>query len=1314
MRLEDLYLDGFGHFHQRSFTLSAKPVTVFYGPNEAGKTTLLAFIRTVLFGFPRQRRNAHYPPLSGGNHGGRIRLSGDDGAAYILERYSGANGGLVSLRTGDGEPLDAATLLPRITGQATPDLFGSIFAFSIDELQEIGALNEASVSSAIYSAGQGVPGLPDLSRSLSDRRARIFTTRRARSQEVPKLVGELRDIDGKLDVIRGNAGRYRHITARKLEIEEALGFLDEEQARLNLRRAEVNNLDAAWEGWVELTDCENQLESLPRYEEFPEDPIPRLEGLEGRVREAGTDLNEAVEQLRLASEAVVVIAPEEGLLEIADRVEDIRRTRTSFDGSVHDLPERREELRAMEETLAERLRSLGDDWDETNVDELDLSITAHAEVESWKSRLAEAADRAAGARIKADQERERLNALRVEEQDAQRLLQGGPQGGPDGPSVGDVQPVAAGRLEELLGERKRLEQIRRGRGSFDASVRDLPERRVELAAMESDLVDRLRDMGQGWDEDRLESFDASIVFRQEVEGWKETLVSQGDRARQARERFEQERERLTERQTALLEARERVPDAAPELDSGELLRQRAALRSARASLDEYERARANHENLQGQMESLNVSRGSPGQQERRGSPVWPALLVVVGLLLGVGGVLVGGEALAMGLVSGLALLAAGAYLLLRGRSTPGAVSTGLTSELARQERAARTTMESAESALLESAIPLGIDGLPSPALLGEAETRLDSASSALSAWNQATERVAEAERFRGYQEQRAEEANRRSEETLAEQANAGQGWRDWLEQHRLPVSFNPDTVIDFMGRLETARARLEQVRQMRHRAGAIEVDIQEYLGLVRPVAGKYGVTLDGNDNLGIASVSDELIQQFDSARELVARRDDVARRLKLQRDAATAADEEHSAGETALSEAREEWTAWLKGNGLVEEFDPDTALEFMARVETTRTTMGEVRRMRSRIAAIEKDISEFRELVASPAQTIGLDPGDASQVAAAADSLIARLDQARQDFSRLATAEEQREEAQRALERQTQRLESVQEELDALLAAAEAADQEDFRRRARQRQDRRDLEQRRGELERGLALLSGPGEKYDAFRGSLAKTSPDQLSRESEELSLESRNVETERSRLLEERGSLDNELGRLTGDEESSRLRIHRETLVEQLRECAREWSKLAVAEALLEKTRQKFEDERQPRVVQHAQDFFSHITGQRYERLFVPIGDRTVTVMDRTGGAKQPEALSRGTREQLYLALRFGLVREFGDHAERLPVVVDEVLVNFDPERSKLAAESFAALSETNQVLVFTCHPGTAELFAHAAGAEVVEVEPADRTRV
>ena len=182
--------------------------------------------------------------------------------------------------------------------------------------------------------------------------------------------------------------------------------------------------------------------------------------------------------------------------------------------------------------------------------------------------------------------------------------------------------------------------------------------------------------------------------------------------------------------------------------------------------------------------------------------------------------------------------------------------------------------------------------------------------------------------------------------------------------------------------------------------------------------------------------------------------------------------------------------------------------------------------------------------------------------------------------------------------------------------------------------------------------------------------------------------------------------MAQLAREEESSALRLRRNILLEQLGEYAREWSRLAIAEVLVEKTRRKFEKEHQPKVIQHAQEFFSKVTGHRYPKLYVPVGQQTVTVSDDTGSTKQPSELSRGTREQLYLALRFGLIREFGEHAEPLPVVVDEALVNFDPERANRAAESFAELTQTNQVLVFTCHPNIAELFATVAGAVVIDI--------
>ena len=78
------------------------------------------------------------------------------------------------------------------------------------------------------------------------------------------------------------------------------------------------------------------------------------------------------------------------------------------------------------------------------------------------------------------------------------------------------------------------------------------------------------------------------------------------------------------------------------------------------------------------------------------------------------------------------------------------------------------------------------------------------------------------------------------------------------------------------------------------------------------------------------------------------------------------------------------------------------------------------------------------------------------------------------------------------------------------------------------------------------------------------------------------------------------------------------------------------------------------------------------------------------------------------MYLSMRFGLIREFSQHTTSLPVIVDDALANSDPRRARAAAEGFAKLVDTNQVLVFTCHPEIVQLFQETCtDAEVYKLE-------
>ena len=429
---------------------------------------------------------------------------------------------------------------------------------------------------------------------------------------------------------------------------------------------------------------------------------------------------------------------------------------------------------------------------------------------------------------------------------------------------------------------------------------------------------------------------------------------------------------------------------------------------------------------------------------------------------------------------------------------------------------------------------------------------------------------------------------------------------------------------------------------------------------------------------------------------------------KLQEQRVQSAKHERETAQSAAQGAEQEWRAWLRERGLDETLTADTMIAFLARVEVLRASLSEINGMRQRVTAIEHDIEEFREQVEPLAIRHGLhlNADDQRQLARVADELISRLDRAQTAVSQREQASIQEQETRQLLERRGRHLESVEEQLVELLAAGGTNDAETFRRRASQHDERLMLERQRDEHRHSLERISGPGERFDAFREAFERADLEYLKEEEARLLELHDELDHERNRLREERGGIDKELSQLNDEAESSTLRLRKYTLEEQLREHAREWSRLTIAEALLEKTRQKFERERQPGVIRHAQEFFSRVTSHRYRRLYAPIGEQTITVTDATGRSKRPKELSRGTREQLYLALRFGLIREFGEHAERLPVVVDEALVNFDSERARLAAEAFAKLAETNQVLVFTCHPAIAELFADAAGAGVVDI--------
>ncbi|HSK02479.1 MAG TPA: hypothetical protein VK932_14600, partial [Kofleriaceae bacterium] len=397
----------------------------------------------------------------------------------------------------------------------------------------------------------------------------------------------------------------------------------------------------------------------------------------------------------------------------------------------------------------------------------------------------------------------------------------------------------------------------------------------------------------------------------------------------------------------------------------------------------------------------------------------------------------------------------------------------------------------------------------------------------------------------------------------------------------------------------------------------------------------------------------------------------------------------------ALAAAEAGWGAWLAERGLPEEISPDAARHLLGAAGQARRAAEDRDHQLRELAALDAQAAAYREradrLCASVGIAVATD--DATRDVRVA-ALAERLERARTEVRRAAELDARIRQLE---ERRVPAAALVKERRAALaahLAATGCPDAEALRRRAAAAAERHRL---RGEIREHRARLvgiAGGAAQIDALVAEAGAADPAALEAREIEARETLERLEDDERTATSRIGALDAEIRRLEAAEELGTRRQELVTLEGRAAALSREWAVRALTLRLLEETRSRYERERQPDVVRAAETHFERITGGRYARIVAPPGESSVRVETEGGESRVTEELSRGTSEQLYLALRFGLIEEFARHGEPLPVVMDDILVNFDADRAARAASAIRDLASRHQVLYFTCHRWTAEL--------------------
>ncbi len=516
----------------------------------------------------------------------------------------------------------------------------------------------------------------------------------------------------------------------------------------------------------------------------------------------------------------------------------------------------------------------------------------------------------------------------------------------------------------------------------------------------------------------------------------------------------------------------------------------------------------------------------------------------------------------------------------------------------------------------------------------------------------------------------------------------------WAVQLRAGQGHRQD-LATWQQRCELRRRELERLDLELATLGSREVTLASALESVLREGGLWA-------EASAVEVASRLQALADGLRRAEAR-ESVAASMASVVARAGAAQLARSAADEALAQAERErgllivqLESWLAARGFPTGISADRSVELMREAASLQETLASLAAQREQLQAEwtqwEAAGARVQEL-ASRAQL----PSSSPEVAARA--LLEGLDAERLRRSTCAQLEAQRGGLQLKCQQRARALEEARAAGASLLSGAGAADEESFRRLAEAAGRFRAARTARARLrtaveartalspETALEQIQGTG----GWERALEERARAQAAQEA---------AEAGRKAISEERGAVGKELEGLEVDDQARRLRADEESLRLRISALADRYAAERVALGLVETAKRRYEEQHQPRLLQLASLVFSTLTSGRYVQVRAPESERGLVAISAEGVEWTADRLSRGTREQLYLAFRIAAVEDLGETRARLPVIVDDVLVNFDAGRAAAAAQALEELATRHQVLTFTCHPHMAELFVARGG--------------
>lgn len=387
MKIEKLHVYGFG-FLQDVVIDFEQPFHIIYGKNEAGKSTILAFIETMLFGFPKRQQQYDYAPKSGGVYGGKLIATFQHAGSLVIERVKNREPEetLIYFNEKKIDETELHFLLERVDRS----LFQQLFSTRLDHLREMERLDEQALNRFLLGASvSGHLSLHTIEADLEEKQVQLFRPQ-GRKPVLNVMASQLQELAETVKKSERLREAYEHLKQEKTGIENQLIELQTERKQWQTKRSFYEVLKDAAPLYERLEVYKQQLNEMPENLHIPEHGVDRLKELQTKIVDLKAEQRSLEQRIEKLKQSVPNVNAE--WLKLTDAIDLLRERSESYQMKLERLFHVTEQIKHVNREIQQFLDQAGSNWSYELLADADVSLAKAETIERFTTEIKKISD----------------------------------------------------------------------------------------------------------------------------------------------------------------------------------------------------------------------------------------------------------------------------------------------------------------------------------------------------------------------------------------------------------------------------------------------------------------------------------------------------------------------------------------------------------------------------------------------------------------------------------------------------------------------------------------------------------------------------------------------------------------------------------------------------------------------------------------------------------------------------------------------------------------------------------------------------------